>query len=59
MQKQRPFTRRQRARMQKRARIEARDERRAARDEAKAYAQTLDIFKRCEPERTEALADGR
>ena len=57
--KVRPFTRKQRARLAKLNRIAAAAERRAVRDEAKAYTQTLDIFKRCDPDRTEALADGR
>ena len=56
--KVRPFTRKQRAKIAKANRIEAAADRRAVRDEAKEYAQTLDIFKRCDPERTEALADG-
>ncbi len=58
MQKQRPFTRRQRARIQKAQRIEARTEAREAKQERKAYGQTLDIFKKCDPVRTEELADG-
>lgn len=57
--KQRPFTRKQRAQMRKRERIEAAAERRAERAEAKAYARTLVVFRGIDPERTEDLADGR
>ena len=58
MKKGKPFTRRQRARMLKQRRIEAAAERREMKAEAKAYQRGLDIFKRCDPERTERLADG-
>lgn len=44
--------------MRLKARLEVRDEMRATRQEQKAYAQTLDIFKHCDPARTEELADG-
>lgn len=54
----RPFTRRQRARMRKRERIELRAEARAARDESKAYEQSLVVFRKCDPKRTEDLANG-
>ena len=55
--KQRPFTRKQRHRIMQ-ARRDA--ERAAAREcttEAKDYASSLDMFRRCDPERTERLAE--
>jgi hypothetical protein len=55
--KRRPFTRKQRNRIRVRAEREARAEAKAQREEQKEYAQSLDIFKRCDPARTEALAD--
>jgi hypothetical protein len=58
MQKQRPFTRRQRSRLLKQRLRDERAERKAARVEEKVYKQSLAIFNRCDPERTERLADG-
>lgn len=57
--KQRPFTRKQRHAIRLRERQEAAAERRAERDEAKAYNRTLVVFRDVDIERTEALADGR
>jgi len=56
--KQRPFTRKQRHKMKLAQRMAERQERREQRQEQKDYAQTLDIFKRCDPQRTEDLANG-
>lgn len=56
--KTRPFTRKQRNRMLVKQRMAERQELREVKQEAKDYGQTLDIFKRCDPERTERLADG-
>ncbi len=56
--KTKPFTRKQREKIRKQLRRALAEERRAERDERKAYEQTLDVFKRCDPERTERLADG-
>jgi hypothetical protein len=44
--------------MRKRERIELRAEARAARDESKAYEQSLVVFRKCDPKRTEDLANG-
>ena len=57
--KQRPFTRRQRARIQKAKRIEARTDARATREEERAYQDSLVAFRRVDPQRTEDLADGK
>jgi hypothetical protein len=59
VQKGRPFTKKQRHKIRKRLRTEAAAERRALRDEQKAYDRSLTIFKKCDPERTEALSAGR
>lgn len=45
--------------MRKRERIEAAAERRADKVEAKEYQRSLGIFAKCDPERTEDLANGR
>jgi hypothetical protein len=55
--KQRPFTRRQRAHILKKKKQELAAERRSVRTEAKAYAQTIELFKHCDPARTEALGE--
>lgn len=44
--------------MLKQKRIAERAEARANKLEAKAYQQSLGIFKACDPKRTERLADG-
>jgi len=56
--KTRPFTRRQRAAALKRRVREERAAAKAARGERKDYGQSLSIFKGCDPDRTERLADG-
>jgi hypothetical protein len=58
MQKKRPFTRRQRSNLLKQRLREERAAAKAARFERKDYGQSLSIFKGCDPERTERLADG-
>lgn len=55
--KQRPFTRKQRAKIRKRQRVEAAAERRAEKAEARAYARTLVVFRGCAVDRTEALGE--
>lgn len=58
MQKKRPFTRRQRSAMLKRRLREERADAKAERVERKLFHQSLGIFKGCDPDRTERLADG-
>ena len=56
--KTRPFTRKQRHAALRRRLQEEADVRKARRVETKQFHQNLDIFKGCDPERIERLADG-
>lgn len=56
--KQKPFTRRQRSAALKRRLREERVAAKADRVERKGYHQSLGIFKGCDPDRIERLADG-